>query len=129
MPVIITLFGDQQTAAVSHLKDYIGAEASDKHDVIVGRNQIQAMTAKGIPEQTHSYDCGVYLIAYIEEFAKNPAGFVTKILTGELDKEKDFESFDASGKRARIRNELLELYEKQVANHKSTKSGTKFSVP
>ncbi len=82
MPVIITLFGDQQTAAVSHLKGYIGAEASDKHDVIVGRNQIQAMTAKGIPEQTHSYDCGVCFIAYIEEFAKNPAGFVTKILTG-----------------------------------------------
>ncbi|KAK5166428.1 uncharacterized protein LTR77_007971 [Saxophila tyrrhenica] len=126
-PVIITLdsFGSQHTAVARQLKDYISAEANEKRGIHVEREQIQGMTAKGIPEQTNFCDCGVYLVGYIEEFAKDPRDFVTKVLTRKLDKDADFKSFDPSGKRAEIRNDLLALHEKQAAEHKAAKSAKK----
>ncbi len=129
-PVIITLdsFGSQHTAAARQLKDYISAEATEKRGMVVEREEIQAMTAKGIPEQTNFCDCGVYLVGYIEEFAKNPREFVTKVLTRKLDKEADFASFDPSKKRAQIRNDLLDLYAKQDAEHRAIKLEKKCAV-
>ncbi|KAI7370587.1 hypothetical protein KC336_g20877, partial [Hortaea werneckii] len=78
------------------------------------RDALQGVTAKGIPEQTNFCDCGVYLIGYIEQFAKDPRGFVSKVLSKQLDQQADFASFDPSAKRAGVREELLKIAEEEA---------------
>ncbi|KAI7539615.1 hypothetical protein KC331_g9651 [Hortaea werneckii] len=115
-PSIITLdsFGSPHTAEIRFLKDYLKAEADAKRGMEFDRDALQGVTAKGIPEQTNFCDCGVYLVGYIEQFAKDPRGFVSKVLSKQLDQQADFASFDPSAKRADVRDELLALAEKEA---------------
>ncbi|KAI7689073.1 cysteine proteinase, partial [Hortaea werneckii] len=115
-PSIITLdsFGSPHTAEIRFLKDYLKAEADAKRGMEFDRDALQGVTAKGIPEQTNFCDCGVYLIGYIEQFAKDPRGFVSKVLSKQLDQQADFASFDPSAKRAEVRYELLKLAEEEA---------------
>ena len=115
-PSIITLdsFGSPHTAEIRFLKDYLKAEADAKRGMEFDRDALQGVTAKGIPEQTNFCDCGVYLIGYIEQFAKDPRGFVSKVLSKQLDQQADFASFDPSAKRAEVRDELLKLAEEEA---------------
>ena len=114
-PTIITLdsFGVGHPGQVSTLKKYVEAEALDKRGMDAAAASIQGMTASGIPLQSNYCDCGLYLVGYVEEFAKDPEGFVNKVLNRELDQESHFASFDPSQKRAEIRDDLLRLHAEQ----------------
>ncbi|GAB1739590.1 hypothetical protein NU219Hw_g4539t1 [Hortaea werneckii] len=122
-PAIITLdsFGSPHTAEIRFLKDYLKAEADAKRGMEFDRDALQGVTAKGIPEQTNFCDCGVYLIGYIEQFAKDPRGFVSKVLSKQLDQQADFASFDPSAKRAEVRDELLNFAAKEAEADRTRK--------
>ena len=114
-PTIITLdsFGVGHPGQVSTLKKYVEAEALDKRGMEAAAAGIQGMTAAGIPVQSNYCDCGLYLVGYVAEFAKDPEGFVNKVLTRQLDQDSDFSSFDPSKKREELRDDLLKLHEEQ----------------
>lgn len=114
-PTIITLdsFGVGHPGQVSTLKKYVEAEAMDKRGMDAAGAGIQGMTAAGIPVQSNYCDCGLYLVGYVAEFAKDPEGFVNKVLTRQLDQDSDFASFDPSDKRTEIRDDLLKLHAEQ----------------
>lgn len=114
-PTIITLdsFGVGHPGQVSTLKKYVEAEALDKRGMEAAATGIQGMTAAGIPVQSNYCDCGLYLVGYVAEFAKDPEGFVNKVLTRQLDQHSDFASFDPSRKREELRDDLLKLHEEQ----------------
>jgi sentrin-specific protease 7 len=114
-PTIITLdsFGVGHPGQVSTLKKYVEAEALDKRGMEAAAAGIQGMTAAGIPVQSNYCDCGLYLVGYVAEFAKDPEGFVNKVLTRQLDQESDFASFDPSKKREELRDDLLKLHAEQ----------------
>ncbi|EMC94138.1 hypothetical protein BAUCODRAFT_150345 [Baudoinia panamericana UAMH 10762] len=116
-PTIICLdsFGNARATEMRNLKDYIVFEAEAKRAMKVDREDIQGINAKGIPEQTNFCDCGVYLIGYIEAFARDPDGFVKKVITRQMDKQADFANFNPSEKRAQIREQLLALEREQTA--------------
>ena len=127
IPAIITLdsFGSTHAVETRNLKEYLSAEAEAKRGMAVDTKQFQGTTAKGIPEQTNFCDCGVYVVGYIEQFAKDPRRFVTKVLTKQLDKQSDFASFSPSAKRAEIREELLKLHEIKEAELQAKNSSKK----
>nr|POE65713.1 sentrin-specific protease 7 [Quercus suber] len=115
-PIVITLdsLGNTHPAELRNLKDYIVAEALDKRDISVKRDAILGMNVKDLPEQTNFCDCGLFLVHYIEEFAKDPRKFVDGILSRQtMDQESDFAKFNPSNKRAEIRDELLKLNSEQ----------------
>lgn len=114
-PTIITLdsFGVGHPGQVSTLKKYVEAEALDKRGMEAAAAGIQGMTAAGIPVQSNYCDCGLYLVGYVAEFAKDPEGFVNKVLTRQLDQDSDFASFDPSKKREELRDDLLRLHAEQ----------------
>ncbi|KAK1084258.1 hypothetical protein LTR33_002761 [Friedmanniomyces endolithicus] len=122
-PAIITLdsFGLPHTAEVRNLKEYIIREAEDKRGMLVNRDDLYGVSAKGIPQQANFCDCGVYLLAYVEQFAKDPRAFVEKVLSKAMEEDQEFAGFNPSGKRAEIRNVLLGLNETQEAARKETK--------
>lgn len=115
-PLIITLdsLGGAHSTEIKNLKDYVVAESNDKRNVTIDPKSIQGLTAKGIPEQTNMCDCGIYLIAYVEEFLKDPRRFVEKACSKELDVNNDFHGFDPLRKRDEIRDELLALEQEQT---------------
>jgi Ulp1 family protease len=132
-PTIITLdsFGVGHPGQVSTLKKYVEAEAMEKRNMTVAASDIQGMTATGIPVQSNFCDCGLYLVGYVAEFAKDPEAFVNKVLSRQLDQDSDFASFDPSNKRAEIRNELLKLHDEQDRERlalKKAKKDKKFAV-
>lgn len=110
-PVIIMLdsFGHQRTAESTALKRYIQAEAREKRAMDVELSQIQGLNAKGLPEQPNFCDCGVFVIGYLTEFAKDPDAFVKKLLRREMDAEKDFKDFNAPDMRQHMRETLLKV--------------------
>ena len=126
-PAIIVLdsFGIPHTAEVRYLKQYVSAEAESKRSISVAPTDIQGVNAKGIPAQSNFCDCGAYLVGYVEQFARDPRGFVTKVLERKLDEKEDFKDFDASRKREQIRDELLRLQEVQEKEHKAKKAEKK----
>jgi len=114
-PTIITLdsFGHARGPEIRLLKDYLVAEGEAKRGMSISLNDIQGVTAKGLPQQANFCDCGLFLVGYAEQFAKEPRQFATKVLQKTLKADVDFADFDPSEKRAEIRNELLRLHEEQ----------------
>ena len=114
-PTIITLdsFGHARAPEIRLLKEYLVAEGEAKRGMSISLNDIQGVTAKGLPQQANFCDCGLFLVGYAEQFAKEPRQFITKVLQKTLKAEVDFADFDPSEKRAEIRNELLRLHEEQ----------------
>lgn len=74
-----------------------------------------AVTAKGIPLQPNYYDCGVYLLAYIDKFLTSPKHFVSKILTREMDNVIDWPEMNVTNMRVSIKDLILELHKTQEA--------------
>ncbi|PMD21734.1 cysteine proteinase, partial [Hyaloscypha hepaticicola] len=79
---IITLdsLGSSHTATCSNLKDYLVLEIKDKKNIEIPRPGAVGTTAKGIPIQNNYYDCGLFLLSYIEMFLEDPDEFVSGIL-------------------------------------------------
>ncbi|PMD52729.1 cysteine proteinase, partial [Hyaloscypha bicolor E] len=79
---IITLdsLGSSHTTTCSNLKDYLVLEIKDKKNIDIERPGSIGTTAKGIPTQNNYYDCGLFLLSYVEMFLKSPDEFVSGIL-------------------------------------------------
>ncbi|KJX99547.1 hypothetical protein TI39_contig354g00124 [Zymoseptoria brevis] len=128
-PVIITLdsLGAAHSTEIRVLKEYISAEAHGKRGMDVDVSQLSGITAKGIPEQPNYCDCGVFVVGYLKEFAKDPDKFIHKILRKEM-KHEDFSDFKAPQTRDEIRRNILELGDEQQRQrllHKQAKKATK----
>ncbi|TKA81252.1 hypothetical protein B0A55_02358 [Friedmanniomyces simplex] len=122
-PAVITLdsFGLAHTGEVRNLKEYVILEAADKRGMAVTKEELFGVSAKGIPQQGNFCDCGVYLLAYVEQFAKDPGLFVRKVLSKAIEEESDFASFVPSEKRAEIRGLLMGLNDVQEAARREMK--------
>lgn len=57
----------------------------------------------------------------MEAFVRDPAEFVRKVMSRELDRDNDFADFDPAKKRAEIREKLIKLEEEQSAAKKQRK--------
>lgn len=123
-PVIIMLdsFGHARSAESTNLKKYIQAEAREKRAMDVDYKSIQGVNAKGLPAQPNFCDCGVFVIGYLMEFAKDPDEFVKKVLRRELDAERDFSGFSAPSLRNDIRQSLFKVAEEQAEERRVLKA-------
>ena len=103
------------------MKQYVVHEGRDKRGLEFEYTALKGLTARGLPQQTNFCDCGVYLIGYMEAFVRDPAEFVRKVMSRELDRDNDFADFDPAKKRAEIREKLIKLEEDQSAAKKQRK--------
>ncbi|PHH83760.1 hypothetical protein CDD82_2632 [Ophiocordyceps australis] len=109
-PKIITLdsLGQQRSAACRCLREYLIEEARHKRgvDLVTIPN---GMTAKSLPEQGNGSDCGVYLLAYTEQFLNNPEECCRKL----YQKEDLGWKVDSCQLRHDIRTLILRLQQQQ----------------
>ncbi|KAK6004746.1 hypothetical protein QM012_008608 [Aureobasidium pullulans] len=119
--IILDSLSGTHTQEVKNLKQYVVHEGRDKRGLEFEYTELKGMTARGLPQQTNFCDCGVYLIGYMEAFLRDPAEFVRKVMSRELDHNNDFADFDPSEKRAEIRERLIKLEQEQSFAKKQKK--------
>ena len=112
---IITLdsLGSSHTVTCSNLKDYLVMEIKDKKNIDIERPGSIGTTAKGIPMQNNHYDCGLFLLCYVEMFLDNPDEFISGIL--QSDETPEYPMPSAVVMRERIRKLLFKLQAEQHA--------------
>lgn len=138
---IITLdsLGTPRSGTCTNLKNYLLAEIKAKTGRDVDDPGRVGHTARQIPEQTNYYDCGLFLLMYVEMFLEKGDDFIKDLITGREDVDLVWPA--ASELRANIRQILFGLQEKQVDENarlrdlkrkekeaRSGKTGTKSDV-
>lgn len=115
-PTILTFdsLGTTHSTAIRMLKQYLHEEAKDKRGQMqFDEKDLQGVTAKDIPQQSNYYDCGLYILGYMEKFFADPRDFVNKVMRKEWDVKHDWPKLDPSMMRTNMRDLLKELYEDQ----------------
>lgn len=114
-PRIITLdsLGSAHAPTCRALKEYLIEEAKAKRGIDL-TTVPTGMTARGIPEQNNYCDCGVFILAYMEEFLANPDEAARKLLMKE-ELGWDIRPTDI---RNSIRELLFDLQAEQQKRHK-----------
>ncbi|KAK1833293.1 hypothetical protein QBC39DRAFT_49103 [Podospora conica] len=125
-PRIITLdsLGGSHSPAVGCLKSYLVKEFEHKRKkVLTDIPQQMGMKAVGLPEQDNFNDCGVYLLAYFQEFVKNPDEFIKKL----LHREKVDWPMDPTEFRSALRDTIFteqQKHQDSLVRGKAAKNGT-----
>ncbi|KAI5243061.1 cysteine proteinase [Aureobasidium subglaciale] len=119
--ILLDSLSGSHPTEIKNLKQYVVHEGREKRSLDFDHSELRGMAARGLPQQTNFCDCGVYLIGYMEAFHRDPAEFVRKIMSRELDHDNDFADFDPSKKRAEIREKLIKLEIEQSAAKKQRK--------
>ncbi|KAL8828943.1 MAG: hypothetical protein Q9170_006384 [Blastenia crenularia] len=115
-PAILTFdsFGTPHSATVRILKQYLHEEAGDKRGQMeFDEKELQGMTVKQIPLQSNFYDCGLYLLGYIEKFLEDPRALISKVMKRELHVATDWPKLDPSKMRSSIRKLIMSLHDDQ----------------
>ncbi|KFY16925.1 hypothetical protein V492_01020 [Pseudogymnoascus sp. VKM F-4246] len=123
-PRIITLdsLGVSHSPTCSNLRDFLIAEAKEKLgiDIILAQNSI-GMTAKKIPEQNNHWDCGLFLLGYIEGFLDHPDETIHGIMQGNKDMASSFPKMNASDMRISMRELIFRLRMEQIEKEHADK--------
>ncbi|PGH11894.1 hypothetical protein AJ79_04586 [Helicocarpus griseus UAMH5409] len=123
-PVIITFdsLGCTRSPTIRILRLYLEEEGQSKRSMTVDTKGIVGMTARQIPHQPNYSDCGLYLLAYLEKFMRDPDVFIGKLVKGEMSEYDDWPRMESRVLRRRLRNFLLNLYDEEE-EMKQGKSG------
>ncbi|CAG8886231.1 unnamed protein product [Penicillium nalgiovense] len=112
---IITLdsLDTSRSEAIKSLREYVCCEAESKRGVELNPSNVKGMRARGILIQPNSWDCGLYLLAYLEKFVQSPDWFITKVLQRTMDCNDDWPPLGSGLLRYRFGKFLDDLYEEQ----------------
>ncbi|KFZ03389.1 hypothetical protein V502_10992 [Pseudogymnoascus sp. VKM F-4520 (FW-2644)] len=127
-PRIITLdsLGLSHSPTCSNLRDFLIAEAKEKLSVDITLAQPSiGMTAKNIPEQNNYWDCGLFLLGYIEGFLDHPDETIHGIMQGRTDMASSFPKMNASDMRASMRDLIFKLRTEQCKEEHAAKISKK----
>lgn len=121
-PIIITLdsLAIARSATCTVLRQYVAHEAWDKRNLEIDPSELRGMTAKDIPTQGNYSDCGLYLCMYLEQFARDPYGFVSRILQREKDSEGWPKTINSEDLRSRLRDMIMQLHREQENDSTNT---------
>ncbi|CAI7666750.1 unnamed protein product [Penicillium palitans] len=102
-----------RSPTIKILREYICREAVSKRGVELDPSKVKGMRARDIPLQPNFWDCGLYLLAYLEKFVQSPDWFITKVLQRSMSCNDDWPPLGSGLLRYRFGKFLDELYEEQ----------------
>ncbi|KAK2814142.1 hypothetical protein FQN50_000546 [Emmonsiellopsis sp. PD_5] len=113
-PIVITFdsLGLPRPPTVRILRQYLEEEAKSKRAFTLDPRKLMGMTAKQIPQQPNFSDCGLYLLAYLEKFVRDPDLFINKLLQKEMN-EGDWPKMESRVLRRRLRTFLHRLHDEE----------------
>ena len=90
------------------LKDYLEIEYEAKNTIRAGLSrQLFLHASPNVPQQTNSFDCGLYLLKYLEMFIID---FITVKEHKKINWEKWFETSVTSNMRKKLNQIIMELH-------------------
>ncbi|KAK4225008.1 hypothetical protein QBC38DRAFT_457691 [Podospora fimiseda] len=134
-PRVITLdsLGQGHSQTVTALKKYLIEEFKHKRNTVIEDRDIPSpfgMKAVNIPTQDNFCDCGIYLLAYIQEFVKNPDKFIQEILDkGPVDWGLDAPNLRMLWRDVILVKQSIKLDSKSLARQKSRQSSVAAKTP
>ncbi|KAK2807149.1 hypothetical protein FQN51_004763 [Onygenales sp. PD_10] len=113
-PIVITFdsLGLPRPPTVRILRQYLEEEAKSKRAFTLDPRKLMGMTAKQIPQQPNFSDCGLYLLAYLEKFVRDPDLFINKVLQKEMN-GGDWPKMESRVLRRRLRTFLHKLHDEE----------------
>lgn len=102
--------GSRRAMAIANLKEYLTCEIEHKKGTKVEMPRRCGMQAN-VPTQLNHFDCGVYLLAFVEHFLQDPDTFITRLAK----KERIPDAIDSTKYREKIRSTILKLRKTQRA--------------
>ncbi|KAI9744278.1 MAG: hypothetical protein M1818_002430 [Claussenomyces sp. TS43310] len=126
-PRIITLdsLNNPHSPTCTRLRQWVIREAKEKRNIDIEWGHNSGKTAKEIPQQPNSCDCGIFLLAYVDKFLKDPDRFICDIVQGNMSADKDWPDMDASEMRDQLRSLILSLHGEQRGREKKLKQETR----
>ncbi|KAI6367061.1 hypothetical protein MCOR25_004984 [Pyricularia grisea] len=126
-PCIITFdsLGSSHSPVCTALKKYLEHEAKHRKGLEIEMPNM-GRTAKNIPLQDNYWDCGVFLMSYVEALMRDPEAFIRKVLprkAGAADEGLAC-TVDAAAMRKLIRTTILKqqiIYQKKVEDEAEAK--------
>ncbi|KAI8912877.1 hypothetical protein BC831DRAFT_189961 [Entophlyctis helioformis] len=77
--IMMDSLGGTHKNAMDTLKKYLVFEAADKHGVEVDTSDIAGTNAK-VPSQPNHWDCGIYVLQFVETFFSDPDKYLRLVL-------------------------------------------------
>jgi sentrin-specific protease 7 len=116
--ILDSLASGARSPAVRALKNYLFEEGREKRGIEakIPQNAFYAKPSQ-IPTQENYYDCGIYLLAYMQQFFENPDEFKDRLLGGEM-RTGDWPEMEIPNMRDRMRDILQQLHKKQEEERK-----------
>lgn len=102
-----------RSPTIKLLREYTCREAASKRGVKLDPSEIKGMRARDIPLQPNFWDCGLYLLTYLEKFVQSPDYFIAKVLQRNMDSRDDWPPLGSGLLRDRFGKFLDELYMEQ----------------
>ncbi|OJD10789.1 hypothetical protein AJ78_08293 [Emergomyces pasteurianus Ep9510] len=127
-PFIITFdsLGCSRSATIRALRLYLEEEGKAKRSLTIDSKDIVGMVAQQIPHQPNFSDCGLYLLAYIEKFMRDPDVFISKLVRKEMREYDDWPPMKSRVLRRRLRDFLLKLHDEEERSQRNkTEEGQK----
>lgn len=89
---------------------YLSFELKEKRglSIQIGSHLFRELYPK-VPQQQNTYDCGLFVLQYIEQFLKQPEGIYYSIIDNSKYLDNWFEAKTLSTKRSKIRQTILNL--------------------
>lgn len=126
--IIMDPMGINHPRAITVLKDYLIEEALSKRGMEIDRTVFQGVNAKeGIPKQGNYYDCGVFILGYMDKFMSSPQEFGEKLLARSFDEAVDWPEMKSNNMRNTMR-ELLQQIAKEQRDSRQAKKQEKRAV-
>lgn len=102
-----------RSPTIRNLRLYLSEEAKSKKGLDIDTTLIAAQRARSIPKQSNYSDCGLYLLAYVEKFVRDPDLFISRLLRNEMREKDDWPPLTSGDLRLRLRAFLDDLHDEQ----------------
>lgn len=114
--IILDSLDGTHPRTTSNLRQYLHSEAEAKLGIQITTPKVIGMTARNIDKQDNYWDCGVFLLTYIEEFIKDPDHFIRSLYPRDPDDltYEDIQWPKPVDQRDKIREQLMILQEEQA---------------
>jgi sentrin-specific protease 7 len=123
--ILDSLASGARSPAVRALKNYLLEEGREKRgmEAKIPQNAFYAKPSQ-IPTQANYYDCGIYLLGYMQQFFENPDEFKDRLLGGEM-RTGDWPEMEIPNMRGLMRDILQGLYKHQESERKTSRTNKK----
>lgn len=131
--VALDSLGTTHPQAIRHITEWLVAEARDKKQIHISSQGLRLTgMARGLPRQPNYYDCGLFLLGYVEQFLDDPHSFMLRVMMKPMKsrsrgKPNFISDINATEARVKMSQFIFDLRQEQTRRETRAKRIKQFS--